>query len=93
MFDLFTQGERSADRAQGGLGVGLAVVKSLVELHGGQVAAASAAPGKGSVFTLSLPLLQRGAGEARRRRRRGAPAHARMPRCACWWWTTTTMPR
>jgi PAS domain S-box-containing protein len=60
VFDLFTQGERSADRAQGGLGVGLAVVKSLVELHGGRVEAASAGPGLGSVFTLSLPLLQRG---------------------------------
>jgi PAS domain S-box-containing protein len=58
VFDLFTQGERSADRAQGGLGVGLAVVKSLVELHGGWVEAASAGVGQGSVFTISLPLLQ-----------------------------------
>ena len=57
VFDLFTQGERSADRAQGGLGVGLAVVKSLAELHGGQVDAASEGPGKGSVFSLTLPLL------------------------------------
>ncbi|MDL2355237.1 MAG: ATP-binding protein [Pseudomonadota bacterium] len=61
VFDLFTQGERSADRAQGGLGVGLAVVKSLVELHGGEVDAASAGTGMGSTFTMSLPLLQRGA--------------------------------
>ncbi len=58
VFDLFTQGERSADRAQGGLGVGLAVVKSLAELHGGHVVAASEGHGKGSVFTLSLPLLE-----------------------------------
>jgi CheY-like chemotaxis protein len=58
VFDLFTQGERSADRAQGGLGVGLAVVRSLVELHGGQVAAASEGAGKGSVFTVVLPLLE-----------------------------------
>ncbi|HEY0060615.1 MAG TPA: ATP-binding protein [Telluria sp.] len=62
VFDLFTQGERSADRAQGGLGVGLAVVKSLAELHGGQVSAASEGRGKGSTFTLTLPLL--GAGPA-----------------------------
>jgi hypothetical protein len=61
VFDLFTQGERSADRAQGGLGVGLAVVKSLVELHGGRVEAASGGAGMGSVFTLVLPLLRRGA--------------------------------
>jgi PAS domain S-box-containing protein len=64
VFDLFTQGERSADRAQGGLGVGLAVVKSLAELHGGRVAATSEGHGKGSVFTLMLPLLEE-QGEAR----------------------------
>ena len=58
VFDLFTQGERSADRAQGGLGVGLAVVKSLAELHGGRIEAASEGHGKGSVFTLTLPLLE-----------------------------------
>ena len=57
VFDLFTQGERSADRAQGGLGVGLAVVKSLAELHGGSVSAASDGLGLGSTFTLTLPLL------------------------------------
>ncbi len=58
VFDLFTQGERSADRAQGGLGVGLAVVKSLAELHGGRIEAASEGHGMGSVFTLTLPLLE-----------------------------------
>ncbi len=58
VFDLFTQGERSADRAQGGLGVGLAVVRTLVEQHGGEVLAASDGPGKGSTFTVVLPLLQ-----------------------------------
>jgi PAS domain S-box-containing protein len=62
VFDLFTQGERSADRKQGGLGVGLAVVRSLVELHGGEVSAASDGPGQGSVFTVVLPLFE-GAGE------------------------------
>ncbi|MES2351207.1 MAG: ATP-binding protein [Pseudomonadota bacterium] len=64
VFDLFTQGERSADRAQGGLGVGLAVVRSLLELHGGRVAAASDGPGKGSSFTFTLPLIDDGAGAA-----------------------------
>jgi CheY-like chemotaxis protein len=55
VFDLFTQAERSSDRSSGGLGVGLALVKSLVELHGGQVAAASEGIGKGSTFTVALP--------------------------------------
>lgn len=55
VFDLFAQAERSPDRSQGGLGLGLALVKSLVELHGGQVAAHSDGPGQGSMFTVLLP--------------------------------------
>ena len=54
-FDLFVQAERTSDRTQGGLGIGLALVKSLVELHGGSVRAQSDGPGKGSRFTVSLP--------------------------------------
>jgi PAS domain S-box-containing protein len=57
VFDLFTQAERAADRSQGGLGVGLALVKSLVELHGGKVTAASDGANQGSKFTVSLPRL------------------------------------
>jgi PAS domain S-box-containing protein len=57
VFDLFTQGSRTLDRAQGGLGLGLALVRKLVELHGGQVAASSPGPGQGSTFTVTLPLL------------------------------------
>jgi PAS domain S-box-containing protein len=56
-FDLFTQAERSLDRAQGGLGIGLALVRSLVELHRGTGAAESAGRGLGSRFTVSLPRL------------------------------------
>jgi CheY-like chemotaxis protein len=55
IFDLFSQADRSLDRAQGGMGIGLTLVKSLVELHGGTVAATSAGLGCGSEFALLLP--------------------------------------
>jgi signal transduction histidine kinase len=55
VFDLFVQAEASLDRAQGGLGIGLTLVRELVELHGGSVEAASAGPGKGSTFVVRLP--------------------------------------
>jgi len=54
-FELFAQGERDADRAQGGLGIGLSLVRSLVELHGGAVVAQSDGPGRGSRFRVTLP--------------------------------------
>jgi PAS domain S-box-containing protein len=57
IFDLFTQAGRSLARSQGGLGVGLTVVKRLVELHGGSVSAASPGPGQGSEFVVRLPAL------------------------------------
>jgi len=55
-FDLFAQATRSSDRSQGGLGLGLALVRNLVELHGGSVRCASPGPGQGSTFTVTLPL-------------------------------------
>lgn len=55
VFELFSQASRSADRSQGGLGLGLALVRSLVELHGGRVACSSEGVGKGSCFTVTLP--------------------------------------
>lgn len=55
VFDLFAQAERHADRSQGGLGLGLALVKSLVELHGGSVAVDSPGEQQGSTFTITLP--------------------------------------
>jgi signal transduction histidine kinase/DNA-binding response OmpR family regulator len=57
VFDLFTQADRSLDRSQGGLGVGLTLVKRLVELHAGTVAAHSDGAGKGSEFVVRLPRL------------------------------------
>ena len=57
IFELFTQVDRSLDRSQGGLGIGLTLVKHLVEMHGGKVAASSAGLGQGSEFVVSLPSL------------------------------------
>ena len=57
IFDLFVQGPRSADRAQGGLGIGLALARRLVELHGGTLACASAGANQGSEFVIRLPRL------------------------------------
>ncbi|MFC4932881.1 PAS domain S-box protein [Massilia sp. GCM10023247] len=56
VFEMFTQVRSSLDRAQGGLGIGLSLVRRLVELHGGRVQAFSAGRGHGSTFTVSLPL-------------------------------------
>ncbi|MGA9659498.1 MAG: response regulator [Asticcacaulis sp.] len=56
VFDLFAQVERHLDRSRGGLGIGLALVKKLVEMHGGTTSAASEGLGKGSTFTIHLPL-------------------------------------
>lgn len=57
IFDLFSQGERTPDRSQGGLGLGLALVQSLVKLHGGSVSAFSAGAGRGSTFAVILPYI------------------------------------
>ena len=70
VFDLFVQGERALDRSLGGLGIGLTLVKRLAELHGGTAVAASEGPGKGSIFTVSLPATE------------AAPAQPRAPAAA-----------
>jgi signal transduction histidine kinase/ActR/RegA family two-component response regulator len=57
IFELFTQVDRSLDRSQGGLGIGLTLVRHLVQMHGGTVQASSAGPNQGSEFTARLPLL------------------------------------
>jgi PAS domain S-box-containing protein len=58
VFDLFTQAERSPDRAQGGLGIGLALVKTIITLHGGNITVDSDGPGSGSLFTITLDVAQ-----------------------------------
>jgi CheY-like chemotaxis protein len=68
IFDMFSQVDRTIERSTGGLGIGLALVKGLVEIHGGTVEVASAGQGKGSAFTVRLPVMEEwpeSAGEAR----------------------------
>src|SRR5207253_514758 len=83
VFDLFTQAERGLDRAQGGLGIGLTIVRTLVGMHGGTVEARSDGPGKGSEFIVRLPALARAYAP---QEPAGAQAHAeeeppRAPAC------------
>lgn len=66
VFELFTQVGRNMERSQGGLGIGLALVQRLVEMHGGHIAAFSAGLGEGSTFTLRLPLATNSRQEARK---------------------------
>ena len=75
VFDLFVQGDRALDRAQGGLGIGLCVVRQLIEQHGGSVTARSEGVGKGSTFEIRLPLAQPPAS-----RRAAGPRPAGPPR-------------
>lgn len=65
IFEPFVQGERTLQRADGGLGLGLSLVRSLTELHGGSVTVASDGPGRGACFTVELPAYQLAARRAR----------------------------
>jgi PAS domain S-box-containing protein len=56
VFDRFTQGDASVTRPHGGLGLGLSIVRHIVELHGGQVQASSEGPGRGAIFAVRLPI-------------------------------------
>ena len=87
IFDMFTQVEGDTSQAQGGLGIGLALVKGFVVLHGGSVEARSDGPGRGSEFRLRLPVRSTHAA--------APPAHApAAQRRGSWSWTTTsTRPR
>jgi signal transduction histidine kinase len=82
VFDLFVQERQAIDRAQGGLGLGLSIVRSLVALHAGTVEARSEGPGKGSEFVVSLPVLEESAAAEERGRSSPVPAlsSAQAPR-------------
>jgi signal transduction histidine kinase/DNA-binding response OmpR family regulator len=75
IFELFVQGDRTLDRSQGGLGIGLSVVQRLVEMHGGSVAARSDGARRGSIFQIRLPLIA--APDARAFESEQAPVPAR----------------
>lgn len=88
IFELFTQAERTPDRAHSGLGAGLALVRSVVHLHGGRVSATSAGEGRGSTFVVAVPLSDARPVQRSDPRRRSA----RIGRSRCWS-TTTSMRR
>jgi CheY-like chemotaxis protein len=73
VFELFRQVGSGADRAHGGLGIGLTIVRQLVELHGGSVEARSDGPGKGSEFVIRLPLARHAAANGTPRAARPLP--------------------
>jgi signal transduction histidine kinase/ActR/RegA family two-component response regulator len=79
VFDLFTQGERALDRAQGGLGIGLTLVRRVVELHGGSVEAKSRGVGTGAEFVIRLPATRNAGGELVHREEPKRRAPTRQP--------------
>jgi PAS domain S-box-containing protein len=79
VFDRFRQADPSPTRAHGGLGIGLAIVRHLAELHGGEVSAESAGEGHGATFRLRLPLLNAGAKSKRRPEAAGRERRATRP--------------
>jgi signal transduction histidine kinase/ActR/RegA family two-component response regulator len=80
IFELFAQAENAIGRAQGGMGIGLALVRNLLELHGGSISAKSDGVGKGSEFVVSFPLLQTAFLPAAKASEKGSPQQDGQPR-------------
>ncbi|HSG39891.1 MAG TPA: ATP-binding protein, partial [Thermoanaerobaculia bacterium] len=78
IFDLFVQGDRALDRHEGGLGLGLTLVRQLVEMHGGRVEASSDGTGRGSEFRMFLPLYEGPAPSVEEQRARAIAAPRRI---------------
>jgi two-component system CheB/CheR fusion protein len=78
IFELFTQEERAVRKSSSGLGIGLSLVSQLVLLHGGSIDAFSAGAGKGSTFTLRLPVVDMGAGQPQIKRSEPVPGDGRI---------------
>jgi signal transduction histidine kinase len=92
VFELFTQVDRTYGRAQAGLGIGLTLVRSLVQMHGGSVEARSDGPGKGSEFVVRLPLATLPGGKLERSGRKDGTA-AMASRAASLWLMTIATAR
>jgi PAS domain S-box-containing protein len=78
LFDLFVQGQRSLDRSEGGLGIGLSVCKRLIEMHGGHVIGSSDGAGHGSTFAIHLPLAKEGKAAFRETTQQASEAKQRI---------------
>ena len=89
IFDLFTQVDGSLGRSYGGLGIGLALARNLVEMQDGRLQARSGGVGQGSEFTVKLPAAPAGTG--RETTTVLKPGRPEGPSCTSWWWRTTSM--
>ena len=89
IFEMFTQVDSAVDRSQGGLGIGLTLVRGLVEMHGGRISAHSDGLGQGSEFVVRLPLARVGRAPWRGAERRPAADDAGRAPAGCWWPTTS----
>ena len=94
VFEMFSQVGRNLDRAQGGLGIGLTLVRRLTEMHGGEVSAHSHGTGTGSTFVVRIPLAPVPVSSAHPDAMGQRPGRGRRRNtCACWSWTTTSTAR